>query len=158
MGFEIFTRNVVKTRTPSVSITTMGRMAFNKAASATFEKNATEHVLLMFDSATNRIAVRAIGKKDQRAYRLSSSGRGMGAGFSCVTFLHHIRYDWSKTRQFQLEWSESEDMFIFSVPREFLQGKPEGEQLKLPKIKRRDSAKQILSSRTTDREVKTLTQ
>jgi hypothetical protein len=156
MSFEIFTRNVVKTGTPSVSITTMGRMALNKAAAKAFEKSATEYVLLMWDIVARKVAIRPIGKKDQRAYKLSGAG-STGVGFSCVTFLNHIGYDWSKTRPFQLEWDEQDGMFVFSVPKEFLGGKPEGQQLQLPRLKRSDRAKAALA-KTEQKEARVMTQ
>jgi hypothetical protein len=148
MSFEIFTRKVNRSGTPAVTLTTMGRMALNKAASATFEKNATEYVLLMWDKDARKVAIRPITKKDPRAYRLSYAGKGNGAGYSCVTFLNHINYDFSKTRNFPVEWNNEEDMFVFGIPKEFLVGRPKGEQLSLQPIKRADRARVALAKST----------
>lgn len=139
MAFEIFTREVVRTTEPMVTITTMGRMALNKSATVILEKNVVEFVLLLWDGDENKVAIRPIGKKDRRAYKLAVGSKGNGAGFSCVTFLNHIKYDWSKTRSFSLEWvSKTEDMFIFTIPEEHLTGRPQGQQTKLGKIQRSD--------------------
>lgn len=50
MAWEIFSRKTQWKGTPSVTFNKMGRFAFNKAATAQFEKNAIENVLLLWDS------------------------------------------------------------------------------------------------------------
>jgi len=158
MGFEIFTRQITRTGTPTVTLTTMGRMALNKTATERLIKDAVEFVLLLWDKDTRKVAIRPITKKDTRAYKLSTAGRGNGAGFSCVTFLHHINYDWSKTRSYPIEWNNQEDMFVFSIPKEYLIGKPKDQQLRLSKMKRADRARAVLSNGAVPKEATELTQ
>jgi hypothetical protein len=141
VAFEIFTREIVRSVEPTVTITTMGRIALNKSATAVLEKSAVEYVLMLWDKESNRAAIRPIGKKDRRSYRLSYGTKGNGAGFSAVTFLNFIKYDWSKTRSFAIEWvTKTEDMYIFTIPQEHLTGMPEKQNTKLGQVRRSDRA------------------
>jgi hypothetical protein len=136
MSWEIFTREFVRTSEPKVTITNLGRMALNNGSTALIKAGKMEHVLLLWDKPASRVAIRPVAKGDIRAYRLNSYGpKGKsGVGFSAVTFLNHIKYDWSKTRSFATEWAEN--MLIFTIPQEYLKGKPDQPMLELePKRK-----------------------
>src|SRR5216684_3583840 len=124
MGFEVFTREITRTIEPRVTITSMGRIALNRGASDILAKGKTELVLLLWNKDTKQYAVQPITKKDSRAYKLRAYGpKGNGLGFSCVTFLNYIKYDWSDTRSFDLEYREHEKLMIFTIPEEHLQGR-----------------------------------
>jgi hypothetical protein len=151
MAWEIFTKQVIRNAEPTVSITTMGRLALNKAAAAILGKSAAELVLLLWDKEQRKVGIRVTtNKKDQRAYRISYGAKGNGGGFSSVTFLNYIHYDWSKTRSFPMDWNESEGTFVFSIPAEHLTGKPEAQQLqqlRLGSLRRSDRAKNTRKTR-----------
>jgi hypothetical protein len=98
----------------------LGRVSFNKAATALFEKNAVENVLLLWDEQNRLVGVRPITKKDNRAYKLHFGKKGNGAGFSAATFLTYIRYDLSESRSILARWDEQEQMFVIEVPQEYL--------------------------------------
>ena len=119
MPYEIFTRKVRKLGTPAVTVTKLGRMALNKAATAPFEKSAVENILLMWDGERKQFAIRPITKKDTRSYKLSYGARGNGAGFSAVTFFDYIGLDYSESRTMAAEWNEQEGMFEVKVPDEY---------------------------------------
>lgn len=139
MAFEIFTRQIVRTYEPRVTITNMGRIALNRGSSEILAKEHTELVLLLWDKETKRCAISPIAKKDPRAYRLRSYGtKGRSAGFSCVTFLNHIKYDWSKTRSFSVEYDASDKLLIFDIPKEYLTGHPQEQNKPLGQIRRKD--------------------
>ncbi len=121
MAWEIFTRKVRKSASPSITFNKLGRLSLNKAATATLEKEAVEFVLLLWDAAKRQVGVRPITKKDQRSYRLAYGKKGNGAGFSAKTFMDHIGYDYSETRSFPTKWDEGESMFIAEIPAEHLQ-------------------------------------
>lgn len=120
MAFEIFSRKVQWGGTPSVTFTKNGRFAFNKAATAQFEKNAIENVLLLWDAERNLVGVRPITKKDSRAYKVHMGKKGNGCGFSATTFLRHIGYDISQSKSMPAKWDETEEMFLIEVPKEYL--------------------------------------
>lgn len=119
MAYEIFTRKVRKLRTPAVTVTKLGRLAFNKAATAPFEKHAVENVLLLWDAEKIQFAVRVITKKDTRSYRLTYGNKGNGAGFSAKTFFDYIGLDYSESRTMPAEWNDQEMMFEIKIPDEF---------------------------------------
>jgi hypothetical protein len=121
MAFEIFSRKVRRQASPQITLNTLGRIAFNKGATAILEKQAVENVLLLWDADSKRFAVRAISKKDPRAYRLGYGKKGNGAGFSAVTFLDYIGYDYKKeSRSFPAEWNADENMFLVGLSEEVL--------------------------------------
>ncbi len=125
MSWEVFSRKVVRTDNPNVTITTMGRMAFNKSATSFFEKEKITHVLSMWNGERLMCGIKAALEPETRAYKLSFGIRGNGAGFSAVTFLNHIRYDWASTRSFPLHWDDAQAMFTFRIPADFI-GKVSG--------------------------------
>jgi hypothetical protein len=131
MAFEIFTREFVRTTEPKVTITSLGRFSINNSASALLKKNATvDSVLLLWDRTTNQVGIQPVKKGDHRAYPLKAYGpKGRsGTGFSAVTFLNFISYDWSETHSFPAKWSEN--MLTFTIPQEHLNGKPNPSGLK----------------------------
>ena len=141
MGWEIFDRKTTRTIDPTVTLTTLGRVALNRGATFILEKIAAEQVFMLWDSQSKKCAIKVTGKKDPRTYQLHFGKNRNGAGFSAVTFLNHIMYDWSETRMYPLEWNEAESMFTFSIPAEYLTGTPKRQQSPLGKLRRSDRAK-----------------
>ena len=119
-NWEIFTRKVRKGGSPAVTFTTLGRMSFNKSATAPLEKDAVENVLLMWDATKRLVGIRTITKKDDRAYRLAYGKKGNGAAFSAKTFMDYIGYDYSESRSFPLRWDEHESVYVAEIPAEHL--------------------------------------
>jgi len=119
MAYEIFTRKVRKLGTPAVTVTKLGRMALNKAATVPFEKQAVENVLVMWDADRRQFAIRPITKKDTRSYKITYGAKGNGAGFSAKTFFDYIGLDFSESRTMSAEWNDQDGMFEVKVPDEF---------------------------------------
>lgn len=140
MSFEIFSRKVIRTGTPSVTATKLGRMALNKSATMFFEKNAVEFVLLLWDMELRRIAVRPISKRDPRAYRLSYGKKGNGAGFSAKTFFDFIGLDYSESRSMSATWNMEQEMLEMDVPTEHLAGKTQQNLIGVESITHKKSA------------------
>lgn len=128
-NWEIFTRKVRRSGNPTVSFTTLGRIALNTIATAPFEKEAVEFVLVMWDSARHQIGVRPITKKDSRSYKVAYGKKGNGCGFSAKTFLDYIGYDYSETRSFPVKWDEPEAMYVVEVPEQHLKKGRQQQQL-----------------------------
>lgn len=119
MPYEIFSKKVRRTGTPSVTFTKIARFALNKAATAKLEKEAVEYVLLLWDPELNKVALRSISKKDPRAYRITYGVKGNGAGFSAKTFFDYIGLDLSETRSIPVESGEGDILFEFQVPDDY---------------------------------------
>ena len=113
MAYEVFTRKTRKVGTPCLTFTKTGRIALNQAATAQMRKFAVEYVALLWDSSAKKFAVRPVMTKDARSYKLNFGARDNGAGFSAVTFMDHIGYDFKKkgSLQFPAQWNESQGMF-----------------------------------------------
>jgi hypothetical protein len=124
MPFEVYTRSFVKTSAPKITISGFGRIALNKSAADALTKGGTGFIVLLWDKATNRIGIQPVAKESTNTYPLKSYGPSgkTGTGFSAVTFLNFIDYDWSETRSFAAEWSAKDKMLIFSIPQEHLAG------------------------------------
>jgi hypothetical protein len=118
MAWEVYTRQTIRTGEPAVTIGKMGRIAFNMIATATFESKKVTHVVLMWDKELFKCGVKSATSKDVGAYTLTYNEKSNGAGFSAVTFLNYIRYDWTETRSFNAEWDEEEELLVFSIPAE----------------------------------------
>lgn len=128
MGFEVYTREYVRSSAPKVSISTFGRISLNRGATEFLTKTYTGFVNLLWDKTSYRVGIRAAKKEDDTTYSLKAYGpKGKsGSGFSAVTFLNFIKYDWSKTRSFSAEWDATGNMLVFGILPENLTGHPQG--------------------------------
>jgi hypothetical protein len=142
MAWEVFTKKVIRTGDPVITLGKMGRIAFNIHATAILRTNQVTHVQLLWDKDTNRCAVKPSSSKETGAYTVTYTNRDNGSGFSAVTFLNYIRYDWTETRAFNADWDETARMFVFEIPKEHI-GKPvpEGYLTRSGSIKRGDRVK-----------------
>jgi hypothetical protein len=114
--YEIIDRKIVYRGSPMITVTTVGRLSFNKGAAEIIKKEAIENVLLLYDKERRYIGIRSIAKKDPRSYQIHWNKRGDGAGFSATTFLKIIEYSASETRTFPLLWDEHQQMFEIALP------------------------------------------
>jgi hypothetical protein len=105
--------------TPSVTFNKMGRLQFNKAATAKLEKEAVEYVLLLWDAQLNKVGLRLITKKDSRAYKVAFGAKGNGAGFSAKTFFDFIGLDYTETKTVPVDIGEGEILLEFQIPDEY---------------------------------------
>jgi len=139
MAFEVYTREFVRSTAPKVTITNYGRVAINNSASKLLRKKQENFVLLLWDKSNGAVGIQPISKDDHRAYPLKAYGpKGRsGTGFSAVTFLNHINYDWSETHSYEVEWRSAENMLTFTIPQERLKGRPIGKQIRrFPRLKK----------------------
>ena len=118
MAWEVYTRQVIRTGEPAITITKMGRIALNKLASEILDKDKATHVLVLWDKESFKCGIKIANSKDIGAYNLTPGFNGNGAGFSAVTFLNYVKYDWTTTRSFTAEWDAAEKMLVFSIPKE----------------------------------------
>jgi hypothetical protein len=136
MAFEVFSRKTQYKGSPSVTFTALGRLAFNKAATITFQKEKVENVILMWDKEKRLIGLQPITGKDSRSYKIRYNKRGDGSGFSATTFIKYIGYNASGTQSIDIEWDEEGKMFIVEVPEEYIK------QPQRIRLKRRQSSEE----------------
>lgn len=120
MGYEIFSReHVRKLGTPQVTVSHLGRVTLNRAATEVFKKEAVESVLLLWDASAYRFAIRSTtNKKETRAFRVRYANKGNAASFSAISFFNHIGYDYETTSSYAANWNESEAMYEVQLPAE----------------------------------------
>jgi hypothetical protein len=120
VALVVYKRQIIRTGEPAVTIGKMGRIGLNMLATGMLESHKATHVVLLFDKETGQCAVKMATSKDEGAYTLTYNDKSNGSGFSAVTFLNFIGYDWRETRAFNAEWDEEEKMFLFTIPMEHL--------------------------------------
>jgi|SRR5579862_3538081 len=116
MAWQVFEKVVHRSTSPTITISKLGRIGFNGAASKTLHENGVEYVLLMWDKENRRIGIRRVGKKDSRSYTVHYAKKYAWSGFAAKGFLEHIGLDYSETKTFPGEWDETDSMFVLSLP------------------------------------------
>ena len=126
MGYEVFTRKVTRSGSPTMGFSKIGQIQFNQTAARLLQKDAVEHVLLLWDADAHKIAVKSISnKKDPRAYRVRYMAQGNGAGFSAKTFLDHIGVDFTERRTLAVDINQGSDMILeVEVPEAYFKKRP----------------------------------
>jgi hypothetical protein len=117
MSWEVFEKANRRSTTPIMTISKLGRLAFNSASAKILHDKAVETVLLLWDKDTRRVGVRSIAKKDARSYTVRFARKNASAGFAAKPFLAHIGYDYSETQSFPCEWNDDEQMFVIGLDR-----------------------------------------
>lgn len=125
MAYEIFTRKVPRMGNPVLSFSKIGTFSFNQTACRVLQKEAIEHVLLLWDSTANKIAIKSTSnKKDPRAYRIRFNSKGNGASFSAKTFLDYVGIDFSERRSMPVEITPNSEYIVeLKIPEEFFKKK-----------------------------------
>ena len=117
MPWEIFERKVQRSSEPTVSISKLGRIGFNRATTKILADAQAQQVLLLWDAESHRFGVKPIAKRDRRAYTIHYGKDQAWSGFAAKTFLEHVKYDYGKTSSFPCEWDEQERILIVQLPR-----------------------------------------
>jgi hypothetical protein len=126
MSWQIFERKAQRSTEPTVTISKLGRIGFNRATTRMLVNNQTQQVLLMWDSETKRVGIKAISKRDARAYTVHYGKDNAWSGFAAKTFFEHVGYDYSKTSSFPCEWNADERMLVIQLPSERMSKMPSG--------------------------------
>lgn len=116
MPYTVFEKRNTRTTSPTITITKSTRIVLNVAATRIFHKAAVEYVLLLWDEDNRKFALRPIGKKDSRAYRVTYGKNQNGCSFSGKSFLDFIGFDYSKKFSMPATWNEEEGILEATVP------------------------------------------
>ena len=113
MAYEVFTRKTPRMGSPTMSFSKLGQISFNQTAARLLQKEAVEFILVLWDTADGKLAIKSINnKKDPRAYRMRYNPKGNGAGFSAKTFLDHAGIDYSERKAIPVEINPDLEMFV----------------------------------------------
>lgn len=124
MGYEIFTRQVTRVSTPTITLNRRGRMVFNVAATKILHDLGAETAFLLWDSDARKFAVRTTTKRDERAVRVRYSTGHKWAAISAMGFLIHIGHNMETTRAYPATWNVAESMFEVSMEAERERNQP----------------------------------
>ena len=121
MAFEVYGRERTRASAPTVTINNLGRFSISSSATKMLKiVPEVTSVFLLWDKTTNQVGIKpAAMNGDSRAFPLKTYGKkeNSGAGFSAVSFLRFINYDFNKTRTFPVEWKDG--MLVFNITSQF---------------------------------------
>lgn len=119
MAWELYRPERNTSGDPSVTLSTMGRMMFNKAATKKLSELKVRRAELLWDQTQGRMGIRP-SSSPNAIYSLRIPESLNHTSFSCSSFLNHIGYDWSKTRSFPATWDDQQKMYVIKLPKEHL--------------------------------------
>lgn len=115
MAYQVFERSAVRVVKPALSVMPDGRIFLNAAATRVFLEARVRSVLLLWDKANHRLALKAAEKGDQNAYAVSIS-RGRLGSISAKSLLSYIGWSAPKRAVLIAEWNEKGKMFEVTLP------------------------------------------
>lgn len=115
MGYEVFERTSVRVDEPSVSLGPSGAIALNAAASRILMGAGIRAVLLLWDGARRKVAIRAAPKADKNTYAVSFS-RLSSCTIRAKAFLEFIGWDAPQRKMFPATWNGKERMLEVTLP------------------------------------------
>lgn len=120
MAYEVFKRTGVRVAEPSVSLVPDGRIALNAAAVRVLTEAGVKSVLLLWDKATNKLALKAASKGDKNSYAVSIVRNSHSGSLRTKAFLGHIGWSAPTRTALPATWSEKDKMFEITLPEEFV--------------------------------------
>ncbi len=130
MAYEMFKRSGARVESPTLSIVPDGRIAINAAAARLFVSLRIKSVLLLWDQASHKLAIRAAYKGDKNAYAVSISPASHSGSLRAKSFLDYIGWNASKRERIPATWNEKEKMLEAVLPPEHLTEKARTSKLK----------------------------
>jgi len=120
MAYEVFKRTGAKVEAPSFSIVPDGRIAINAAAARILVEAGIKFVLLLWDKANNKVALKATPKGDKNAYAVSIAPGSHSGSLRAKSFLSYIGWNAHKREMLPAIWNERERMFEITLPLEYV--------------------------------------
>jgi hypothetical protein len=141
MAYEMFERSAVRVDTPALSISPSGRLAINAAACRLLMEARIKTVVILWDEATNRMAIRAAPKGERNSFTITFTGRH-SASLRAKSFFNHIGWNAPKSETLATTWNAAEKMFEAALPPRYLAaGSTKSEKTK-PKLQASMSTKE----------------
>lgn len=115
MAFVKFTRTRARIGIPKVSIWSRGQVGFNQAAVDEYKLSDFKYVVLYYDQDDRRIGLEFTN--DEKADGACKLGfrKGSGVSFSAVAFLKTFKIDYTKTRQYDLTFDETNTFYVIDL-------------------------------------------
>jgi hypothetical protein len=116
MTFRLFDRKRTHGGPPKVTITKYGMFVVNSTAVEKYLHGA-QYALLYWDDTHEKVGIKPIKTKEQKAYRLNYSPKGNVATLSGTAFLGFAEIPHDATQSFDAGWNEEEKLLEFQVQR-----------------------------------------
>ena len=119
MAYEMFERSAVRVDTPALTIAPSGRLAINAAACRLLMEARIKTVVILWDKATNRMAIRAAPKGERNSFTITFTGRH-SASLRAKSFFNHIGWNAPKSETLDTTWNATEKMFEAPLPPQYV--------------------------------------
>ncbi len=106
MAYEVFKRSGARVESPTLSIVPDGRITFNAAAARIFVSLGIKSVLLLWDQASHKLAIKAAHKGDKNAYAVSIASASHSGSMRAKSFLSYIGWNAPKREMIAATWNE----------------------------------------------------
>ena len=115
MAYEVFRRTGVRVDALAFSLVPDGRIALNAAVCRVLVGAGIKSVLLLWDKANHKFAVKAAPKNEANAYAVSIASSHSGS-IRAKAFLAHIGWNARTRETLSATWNEKEKMFEVTLP------------------------------------------
>ena len=113
MAFKRFTKTG-RGYKPKVSIWSRGQIGFNQGSVERFNLKNYKYSILFFDDETRRIGVKFTNDENEDGISKVVVRVG-GLSFSARAFLDYNVIDYSKTKRYDVEYDETDDIYILQL-------------------------------------------
>src|SRR5947209_8435611 len=110
MSYQVFQKTATRVETPTLTIRGSAKIAINAAATRILLAAGVRSVLLLWDSANKKIALKAAPKGDKNAFLVSIPRHRNAGSVRAKSFLKHIGWKGSQPIRFAATWNEKEKM------------------------------------------------
>jgi hypothetical protein len=117
MGYELFSDKATKFAPPELTVRS-GRIFLNVGANEFFTRLGAPYVHLLWDRKACRLAIKAVKKEDDKAFRISVPKGRRGGTLSAESFLKYIRWTGKDLASVPARWNEAERMLEADLPQE----------------------------------------
>jgi hypothetical protein len=116
MAYEVFMRSVVRVKQPTLSLVPDGRITLNAAATRALAEANVRFVLLLWDKASDKIAIKAAPKGDKNAYTVSFSHNRQASSLRAKLFMSHIGWSLPKRQMLPATWDKDNKLLEAVLP------------------------------------------
>jgi|SRR5208282_1698041 len=117
MSYEVFKRPRFRVEAPMLSLVPDGRIALNVAAVRILSEARVKSVLLLWDRANRKVALKAAQKGDTNAFAVSIVRDGHSGSVRAKLFLSHIGWSARERTMLPATWHEKDKMLEIILPK-----------------------------------------
>jgi hypothetical protein len=130
VAYELFERSSIRVDTPVLSVLPAGRLGLNAAACRLLKEADVKTVVILWDKANNKMAIKAASKDQRNAFSVSFGSDSHGT-LTIKSFLQHIGWHAPERQSLPTMWNATEKMFEVTLPAKYL-----GAEAKTPRKRR----------------------